>query len=162
MIRQISEAQLGKRLFCWMELIMIMVSLMITMIISWSRWSRWSSRWRRWQSRWGSVGTGFKGRVAGWNLSVNSDHPSSLSLMRGPLDRYDEDFYIRMRRRMMTYNSFITAMISDVKTRRSDRSQVGLSFMSRQMLACTSPLPIGKSISNPACCIFPQPIKLVL
>ena len=34
--------------------------------------------------------------------------------------------------------------------------------MSRQMLACTSPLPIGKSISNPACCIFPQPIKLVL
>ena len=63
---------------------------------------------------------------------------------------------------MVTYTTFITVMISDDKTRRSDRSQVGLSFMSRQMLACTSPLPIGKSISNPACCIFPQPIKLVL
>ena len=97
--------------------------------------------------------------MAGWNLSVNSDHPSSLSLMRGPLDRYDEDFYDDDEEE----NGDVHFLYhSDDKTRRSDRSQVGLSFMSRQMLACTSPLPIGKSISNPACCIFPQPIKLVL
>ena len=114
-----------------MELTMIMVSLMITMIISWSCWSRWSSRWRRWQSRWGSVGRGFKGRVAGWNLSVNSDHPSSLSLMRGPLDRYDEDFYDDEEEENgdvhFLYHSNDDSDDSGDETSRSDRSQVGLS-----------------------------------